>query len=78
MIVARTDSGGGAFRKDPPRLLSYSQILVQMKKEFSVGAPLVGALFVPKRGKTGPDEESAAGKPPLRRRIFGSGYAGLG
>ena len=49
-----------------------------MDKEFSVGAPLVGALFGPKRSKTGPDEESAAGKPPLRRRNFGSGYARLG
>ncbi len=27
------------------------------------------ALFGPKRSKTGPDEESSAGKPPLRRRI---------
>ena len=51
---------------------------MQIAKEYWVGAPLVGALFGPKQIKTGPDEEPAAVEPPLRQRIFGSGYAGLG
>ena len=38
----------------------------------------MGALFGPKRSKTGLDEESATIKPPLRQRKFGSDYAGLG
>ena len=37
-----------------------------MDEECLVGAPLVGALFRPKRGETGPDKESAAGQPPRK------------